>query len=119
MCSSDLELGLTLCNEFTFRFDNVHDKVQDVIKKCIDWSANIPGNELTPFAQAMPIECKDPDSAVNAYRNYYRKVKMHLAEWRRRETPEWYYKKQEADNAKQAIGVGGDGAGGRSERIFV
>lgn len=38
------------------------------------------GNELTPFALAMPDEFKS-DDPVESYRNYYRTAKAHFASW--------------------------------------
>jgi hypothetical protein len=46
---------------------------------------------LTPFAQAMPIECKNPDDAIEAYRKYYQTPdKQRIASWKKREKPVWY-----------------------------
>lgn len=98
------EFGLALCNEFNYRYEKTH-KAQDVLRKCVKWSRHIPKGELTKFAQAMPDEYKC-DSSILAYRNYYRKVKMHLAEWRNREAPFWYYPKEDEDVVQQEIGVG-------------
>ena len=42
---------------------------------------------MTPFAQAMPDEYKDP-CAITAYRNYYREGKKHLHKWTRNK-PSW------------------------------
>ena len=50
---------------------------------------NIPDGPLTPFAQAMPDEYKDPDP-VQAYRAYYMGEKAGFAKWNKRNTPEWY-----------------------------
>ena len=44
--------------------------------------------KMTPFAQAMPDDCKDPD-AVIAYRKYYVNHKTHLHSWKVRNAPEW------------------------------
>ena len=46
--------------------------------------------ELTPFAQAMPVEYKGED-AVEAYRRYYQSPeKKQIASWKRRSPPSWY-----------------------------
>ena len=49
-----------------------------------------PVKGLTPFALAMPDEykCDDP---VESYRNYYKKDKAHMASWKKRSPPEWFY----------------------------
>ena len=97
------ELGLALCNEFTYRYGKIH-KTQDVLRRCVKWSRHIPIGLLTDFAQAMPVEHKR-DNAVMASREYYRKVKMHLAEWRGREAPYWYYQKENSDVIQQGVGA--------------
>jgi hypothetical protein len=43
----------------------------------------------TDFAQAMPDEYKNPN-AIEAYREYYRKAKSHIAVWSKRDIPYWY-----------------------------
>lgn len=43
---------------------------------------------LTPFAQAMPDWCCDPDP-VTAYRNYYVAEKSTMWSWKRRGAPDW------------------------------
>ena len=48
----------------------------------------VPDGDRTPFAQAMPDECKRED-AVEAYKEYYRKHKRHIAAWKNRDIPEW------------------------------
>lgn len=45
--------------------------------------------DMTPFAQAMPVEYKC-DDAVQAYRAYYMGAKRHLAKWKNRPVPEWW-----------------------------
>lgn len=45
---------------------------------------------LTPFALAMPVECKREDP-IEAYRIYYQTPeKQKIASWKNREKPEWY-----------------------------
>jgi hypothetical protein len=44
---------------------------------------------MTPFAQAMPDECKNVDT-VTAYRDYYVKYKKEFARWAHSEMPEWF-----------------------------
>jgi hypothetical protein len=51
---------------------------------------NIPEKgDITPFALAMPDECKVGD-AVASYRVYYMVEKRGFAVWKNRETPEWF-----------------------------
>lgn len=49
----------------------------------------LPEGQLTPFAQAMPDECRRPDP-IKAYQEYYRVHKQHLAKWTKRQPPSWF-----------------------------
>ena len=83
------DLGLELCKEYTYRYGKRH-KSQDIIEWCLLNVPNLPTNgDTTPFALAMPDECKVGD-AVQSYRNYYMTEKRNLAEWKMRNTPKWY-----------------------------
>jgi hypothetical protein len=48
----------------------------------------LPVIEMTPFALAMPDDCKT-DDPVESYRNYYRLHKTHIHNWKRRKKPSW------------------------------
>jgi hypothetical protein len=49
-----------------------------------------PSSGLTPFALAMPVECKR-DDPIESYRIYYQsKDKQKIASWKKREKPLWY-----------------------------
>jgi hypothetical protein len=83
------KLALALSKEYTYRYGRRH-KSQDVIEWCISNKPNIIKNTvMTSFAQAMPIEYKSLN-AIDAYRKYYNQDKQHLANWKYRETPEWF-----------------------------
>jgi hypothetical protein len=71
--------GLALCDEYTKRYGKVHS-CESGIRKLFDMQNQIPDGDLTPFAQAMPIDYKRID-AVEAYRTYYRKDKRAFAKW--------------------------------------
>jgi hypothetical protein len=82
------ELGLALCDEYTYRYGKEH-KCREVIMFCksnCDLISDVP---RTDFAQAMPDEYKNPN-AIEAYREYYRKAKSHIAVWSKRDIPYWY-----------------------------
>lgn len=51
---------------------------------------NIPSGELTPFAQAMPIQFKVPNDAVAAYQAFYVGSKSRFAKWTNRSVPAWF-----------------------------
>lgn len=73
--------ALALCEEYTRRYGKRH-KSQDVIEWCALRIDELPFSEegLTPFAQAMPHQFKDPDPVV-AYRAYYAQEKAYMATW--------------------------------------
>jgi hypothetical protein len=80
--------GLALCEEYTARYNRRH-KCQDVI----EWAKTnrpscIVDGSLTPHPQCMHDDCKT-DNTVEAYRNYYRKYKQHVATWKRNK-PDWF-----------------------------
>lgn len=70
------ELGLALCDEFTFRYGGVHRTRAHLL-----WlAANpppLPEVGVTEIRQAMPDEYKRPN-VVEAYRTYYRENKLKL-----------------------------------------
>ena len=83
------DLGLELCAEYTYRYGKRH-KSQDIIEWCLMNTPNIPTNgDITPFALAMPDECK-VGTAIDSYRAYYILEKRELAAWKNRQVPEWY-----------------------------
>ena len=84
------DLGLELCEEYTYRYGKRH-KSQDIIEWCLMNTPNVPTNgDVTPFALAMPDECK-VGTAIDSYRAYYMVEKRNLASWKNRQTPEWYF----------------------------
>jgi hypothetical protein len=85
------ELGLELCEEYTYRYGKRH-KSQDVIEWCLINKPNIPDIGFTEPAMAMPDEYK-VKSVIESYRNYYMGAKSGFAVWKNRETPYWFEKK--------------------------
>jgi hypothetical protein len=80
--------GIALCEEYTARYNRRH-KCQDVV----EWAKNnkpktLKHGQLTEQPQCMPDDCKS-DFVVEAYRNYYRKHKHHIASWKRNK-PMWF-----------------------------
>ena len=82
------ELGLELCNEYTYRYGKRH-KSLEVIMWCISNRPNIPDIGFTEPARAMPDEYK-VKSVVQSYRNYYIGEKSGFANWKNRDIPEWF-----------------------------
>jgi hypothetical protein len=87
------ELGLELCNEYTYRYGKRH-KSLEVIMWCITNRPNIPDIGFTEPARAMPDEYK-VKSVVQSYRNYYIGAKSGFANWKNREVPFWFSQKNE------------------------
>jgi len=83
-------LGIELSKEYTFRYNKIH-KSQEVIYWCLN---NLPklnkNNKITEFNLVMPDDCKTND-VVQSYRLYYNKYKKHIAFWKNREQPEWFF----------------------------
>ena len=80
-------LARALNEEFKYRFGHKEDhlswqKIKDL------GPPDIVDKGLTPFAQAMPEDCKQQD-AVEAYRDYYRNYKEELFSWKKRSRPDW------------------------------
>jgi hypothetical protein len=83
-------------NEWKYRYNHPPEKmhksyiVAKYLREFAPAANKFPQSGLTPFAQAMPVECKCED-AVEAYRRYYQTPeKQKIASWRRREKPNWY-----------------------------
>jgi len=86
------KLFCALCDEYSFRYGKIHatdTKLRKILNKLPD---NIEDKGLTEVPLAMENEYK-LDSPIEAYRNYYRKGKAHLAEWTKREIPCWFNKR--------------------------
>lgn len=82
------EMTEELFQEYTRRYGKQH-KSYSIYTECKNCANFIPEGEMTPFAQAMPEEYKNPD-AVKAYRTYYLKDKKEFSKWKMGNTPEWW-----------------------------
>lgn len=82
-----VEHGNALADEYFFRYGKKH-KSHEIITWCDVNKDGLSFTEsgLTPFAQAMPEEYKNPDPVV-AYRTYYQKAKARIASWKPPSTP--------------------------------
>ena len=86
-------LNLEMCYEYTRRYKRKH--VGEAIT--IWYLTNAPEiikKGMTPFAQAMPEDCKNTDVVI-AYRNYYIKYKARFAKWAHSAVPEWFVLEKE------------------------
>ena len=89
--------GMALSDEYSHRFWRTH-KTRSIIKQVLDIIPKLPAlpdcDTLTPFAQAMPDQYKNPDDPVSAYRNYYLSEKINNdSRWtnRRADLPDWLF----------------------------
>jgi hypothetical protein len=83
------QLTLEMCKEYTKRYGRKH-ACEDICNWYYENAPFLPlYGKMTPFAQAMPEDCKDPN-AVTAYRNYYKKYKARFAKWAHSPAPQWY-----------------------------
>ena len=83
-------LFIKLCDEYTYRYHKIHktdSKLRIILNEIPDL---LPVGTLTTFRQAMPGELK-MKNPILGYHNYYRKSKRHIAEWRYRNIPYFYY----------------------------
>ncbi len=85
------ELGLELCNEYSFRYGKRH-KSQDVIEWCMENKPKIVDIGFTKPPMAMPDKYK-VDDVVESYRNYYLGEKKHFSFWKKRSSPYWFCEK--------------------------
>ena len=87
-----VELGLCLCQEYTFRYGKRH-KTQDHLEWLSSHLPPLPTTGRTPFRMAMPDEfkCEDP---VLAYQAYYLGAKERLLTFSKRPLPPFVEKKR-------------------------
>ena len=85
------KLLVELCKEYTYRYGKVHKCEREglvaQLARLPDTITSAPFTQPTP---AMPDEVKIEGDSVLSYRNYYINNKTHLANWKNRNTPEWY-----------------------------
>ena len=88
-------LGMALCAEYEVRYGRVHKSLEvhrwlnRRIPPTFEGSVDDPVG-MTPFAMAMPEDCKVVGDAVQSYRNYYNRNKVRIAKWNHGETPAWW-----------------------------
>jgi hypothetical protein len=78
-----------MCEEYTKRYGRQHAGENICRWYYSNMPATLPMLQMTPFAQAMPEDCRNTD-AVTAYRNYYVKYKKEIAKWNYTGDPEWF-----------------------------
>lgn len=90
-----------LCEEYERRFGKQHASKRQLTEmgSWVVWHEHIPKGARTPFARALNqskgrnLDLLDESiSAVDAYREFYRREKAGFAQWPKGETPEWWGK---------------------------
>ena len=91
-----LNLVDAMHNEWKYRSNHPPEKmhksyiVAKYLREHLPSADKFPSVGLTPFALAMPIECKS-DDPIESYRKYYQTPdKQKIASWKNREKPSWY-----------------------------
>jgi len=91
-----LDLIEEMHNEWKYRYNHPPEKmhksyiVSQYLREYAPLENKFPTIGLTPFALAMPVECKCEDP-IESYRIYYQTPeKQKIASWKRREKPSWY-----------------------------
>lgn len=94
------DLTVALEDEWRFRYGHASTKrhASVVTAQLFEPPVWLPDIGLTQFAQAMPEHCQYKNQSgssfdsIKAYRRYYVLDKVHLANWKNRNPPEWYIK---------------------------
>jgi hypothetical protein len=81
-------LALALNSEYRYRFRRERDHRSIAVVRAVR-KQRYAARGLTPFAQAMPEQFRDPKDPVRAYRRYYVAEKLGFARWTRRRVPAW------------------------------
>ena len=91
-----LDLIEAMHEEWKFRYDHPAEKmhksyiVAQYLRQFAPSADKFPSQGLSPFALAMPAECKSNDP-IASYRKYYQTLeKQQFASWKKRDKPEWY-----------------------------
>jgi hypothetical protein len=89
------ELLEMLCGEYTYRYGKVHSVEKSGLMQMLknNFPNNLPEGSFTEPTPAMPDDVKVTGDSIASYRNYYIKNKTHLANWKMRQTPDWYITK--------------------------
>lgn len=91
-----LDLIDAMHTEWKYRYNHPAEKmhksytVATYLRKHAPSADKFPEVGLTPFALAMPAECKT-QNPIESYRTYYQTPeKQKIASWKKREKPAWY-----------------------------
>lgn len=84
-----MDLMEALNEECQYRYSSGRDHLSLV--KAREWPfPNLPDIKATEPPKCVHDDFKQIPDTVDAYREYYRNSKAHIAEWTKRGPPEWY-----------------------------
>ena len=83
------DLGLALGQEYTYRYGKTHKSV-NIINWCLENKPNIHDVDFTTPPLAMDDQYKINNDVIESYRNYYRRGKSQIVNWKNRPVPEWF-----------------------------
>lgn len=92
-----------LCAEYQHRYGKVHATERKLLQPLDYLSPTVTARERTPWALAMPDECKVEGDAVSSYWCYYVRHKQHLRKYTNRDEPiQWreYNEKFQTDEGE-------------------
>lgn len=85
------ELMKYLGQEYRQRYNGQHAYTHTLWNQLLKRPMSMEGKTLTPFAQCMPEQYRQPTNVVEAYRDYYFFEKQHIASWRQPSSvPDWW-----------------------------
>ena len=86
------QLNKALCVEYTYRYDKIHKCESDGLVDYLlnNYPKNMPQRPFTQPTPAMLDIYKVGNDSIQSYRKYYNQGKTHLAQWTKRQIPEWY-----------------------------
>lgn len=90
-----------LLYQYNARYNKDHTYTNLVRQTLVNCPQNLQRIKLTPFAQAMPDQYKNQDTA-EAYRQYYIHEKSRFAKWKMGNTPLWFTEGVNSINTVQA-----------------
>lgn len=83
-----IEFTKAICKEYSYRYEKIH-ACESILYYCENVVPDIKDIGVTEIRLAMPDYCKI-GSAVESYREYYKKEKQHIAFWKKRNVPDWW-----------------------------
>lgn len=84
-----IEYTKAIAKEYTYRYGKIHAS-ESVLYYCEAKKPIIPSIGVTPIALCMP-EIYQTSDPIESYRAFYRGKKRHIAKWKNRELPSWWY----------------------------